>query len=229
MKIHRIIVLFCLLGLAVFTFTGCTVSEPQAADDPTNSTESQEPETSDDPTNSAETQEPESTNPWSEPIYGEEKEFVIMIEGMEETVAMTYTELDFAHWPGAAKVSLYIDRERYNCSVFEGEYDITPIGSGGDPMGRLHVFPSVGKTAQGAFDEIKSSIERNDRGPVTDEGTIELDNHTVLYLTTDAGETCYFVEYNGGCIVLSMNVESEAVEGHGTRLEAMAQTVKIIE
>lgn len=178
---------------------------------------------------SLDTQEPESSSPWSEPVYGEEKDFIIMIEGMEETVTMTYTEFDFSHWPGAAKVSLYIDRERYSCRVFEGEYDILPVGSDGDPIGWLHVFPEVGKTAQEVFDETKIFLESAERGDLTGEGTVELDNHTVLYITTSVGETDYFIDYDGGCIVLSTRVEPEAVEGLGVRLAAMVRTVKIIE
>lgn len=219
--------LFCLLSLVIVVFYGCANSEPEAVVDPTETTDTQEPLP--DSTNTEDTDTPDDTSPWSEPIYGEQKDFVISIEGMEETVPMTYTELDFAHWPGAAKVALYIDRTRYNCYVFEGEYNIVPIDSGENPLAMLHIFPRVGETAQEVFDETKNIYNGGERGSVIDEGTIELEHHTALYLTNDAGETCYFVDYNGGCVFLSLWVTGEAAEGHGARLAAMVNTVEISE
>lgn len=235
MKMCRIIALFCVLSLVILAFTGCAANNPEVSG--TYSSEIQEtestsplsePEVSDTPADTAETQETENESPWSEPIYGEEKDFVIMIEGMEEAVTMTHTELDFSHWPGAANVALYIDRERYDCGVFEGEYDIVPVESDGDPVCSLHVFPRVGETAQEALNETKTILESAERGELTGEGTMELDNYTALYITTSAGETDYFIDYSGGCIILSMSVKPEAIEGHGVRLAAMGRTVKII-
>lgn len=230
MKTRGIVVLFCLLSLAVLAFIGYTANKPKDTDEWSDYTVS-ESNTSDydNPASLTETQEPDDADQLAELIYGEKKDFVIVIEGIEETVTMTYTELDFANWPGAAKVSLYIDRDRYNCFIFEGEYDIVPVGSGEEPLSSMHIFPNVGKTAREVFDEIKNNTELSGRGSVAEEGTIESDNHTMLYMKTDgARNTYYAVEYNGGCIVIGMNVEPEAIEGSGIRMNAMARTVKII-
>lgn len=223
MKMRGIIVLFSLFGLMFLAFIGYTVSKPKNT--------VQWPDY-DDSTNLVEIQELDGTDQLAELIYyGEQKDFVITIEGMEETVTMTYMELDFTGWREAAKVSLYIDRERYDCSVFEGECDIVPIGSGEDPSSWMHIFPNAGKTAQEVLDEIKGNIERNGRSSVIEAGTTEVDNRTTLYLTTSDGHDTYSaVEYNGGCIVIGiLDVEPEEAEGHGIRMNAMAQTVKIIE
>jgi len=233
----RDITLFCLLVLAIPLFAACNVSKPETPPvvlppqvETSKSENPAEPQSSDTPELLlSDTTEPESANPWPEPIYGEIKDFTIMLEGMEEIVPMTYTVLDFSHWPGATNVGLYIDRERYACSVFEGEYDIVPVGSGGDTICSLHVFPKVGESSKDVLEETKIWIENGGHGDIISTGTTELDNHTVLYINTSAGLTSYFVDYNGGCIFLSLSVQPEAMEGHGVRMAEMLRTVKVVE
>jgi len=210
MKNRRMIVLFCLLGLAVLAFAGYIAHKP---------------EVSVDPARSAETQEPENTGFEPMPVYGEEKDFVITIGGIEETVTMTYTELDFSGLAEPAKVALYTDRTRYNGYSYEGEYYIVPIGSGEEPKCWLHIFPKTGETAQEVFEETKNTHKDS----IVSEGVMELDNDSVLYFTISTGSIYYFADYSGGCVFIDLTIEPETAEEHAIRLAAMAKTIKVIE
>ena len=236
MRIQRIVP-FCLLNLTILIFASCATSDPDVL--PVESTIQEEtplgPEQTLDDQQINDMEEPEITDTWPTPIYGEDKEFVILVEGEEETVTMTYTVLDFSHWSGAADVGLYIDRERYYCYSFEGEYDIVPVDHVyGEPTSWVHVYSIGGETAQEGFDDLKYRIENPSYSgdfdtEIMSEGTIELDNHTALYIATNIGATYYVIDYDGGCISLSLIVTPEAEEGHDDRLWAMAKTIIAVE
>lgn len=228
MKIHKTIALFCVLCLSVTALAGCGTKAPEESDASTPPAQSQKPASGTNLTVPDTPGTEQSSSPWGELQYGETKDFTIMIEGMEETVTMTYMVIDFS-WRNAPNVAMYIDRERYTCGAFEGEYDVVPIESGEDPICRLHIFPNEGKTAQEYYDELKPRIVEGWGEVITGEGTTQLDGHTTLFITTETS-TYYFIDYDGGCVSVSLNIYNpEAVEGHGGRLAETVKTVMILD
>ena len=172
-----------------------------------------------------ESPEPESSYGWPEPQYGDTKDFTIDIEGNEESVTMTYAEIDYSHM-AKVNVGIYIDLERYTLREFEAEYDILPVATGEYPVCSVHILPWEGKSVEEAVAESKKVIANNDDTTI-DEGNTELDNYTAYYVKSE-NSCSYFIEYDGGCLGLYISYESTEAQNHKPRLEAMIKTVMMI-
>lgn len=214
---RKVAVLLCLVSIFFVLFTGCNK--------PVTPSSSSSQESSGSESSSSAAPEPETP---SAPIPGETKDFAVVTGGTEETVTMTCTSLDFSHWAGAPEVYLYIDSSRYDCYLFEGEYNIAPLGSDMETTCVLHIYPAVGTSAQQALEDIKESIVTYDWGSITQEGTADLYNHSALFAATDRGQSYYFVDYEGGCLLVSLSVAPEAAQQHGPLMEEILKTLYVM-
>jgi len=208
--------------LFAITLAGCTnkPAEPLPSDNASPAVSSKPNSETDN-----EAPEPESSYGWPEPKYGDAKDFTVNIEGNEESVTMTYAEIDYSHL-ATVNIGMYIDLEMYKLREFEAEYDILPVSTGEYPVCSVHILPWEGKSVEQAVEESKEVIANNGETTIG-EGNTELDNYSAYYV--QAENSCsYFIEYDGGCLGLYIRYESAEAQSHKPRLEAMIKTVIII-
>lgn len=223
MKNKKTAALLCVLCLTLAIFAGCSKDPATESSDPSSPAQSDKPATSSSDISSI---PPEESYEMPEPEFGDEKDFEIEVEGQKETVTMTYTELKDSVGSYGSRYFLYVDLERYNCSTFEGEYSITPVGSGENPGCTVKFLPRKGMSAEEAKAEAVERIERLG-GTVSGEKETELGGNKALYFETEEGYA-YCVEDEGGSLYIGVALISpEANEGHGARIAAMLDTLEI--
>jgi len=155
------------------------------------------------------------------------KDFVISVEGMEETVSMELKEFDFSALNGP-KVSIYIDMERYQLGEFEGYQIVVPVDSGENPIADMQIGFRADKTVDELAPDFLSESYANES--ITDNGDVKLDSYTARNLVGKGEGTlwnAYLIQTDNGVLEITIRTETEATEGHGARLFASAKTINI--
>lgn len=157
--------------------------------------------------------------------YPQEDDFVIEIEGENETVTMQRYDLSFTDY-GHLEAGIYIDSSMYDVSFIDGGYMVVPAGSG-EVSTFLEIRYNKDVTdddlAAGVFELYTSDLE------ITDQGYYETDYCSARVVTGAAADGTFWVAYivpveAGGCAYMVLCLPPEAIEGHGARLEASTAT-----
>lgn len=172
-----------------------------------------------------ETATPVPENPPVAEEYPLEDDFVVQIEGTEETVTMQLYDLSFTDY-GNLEAGIYIDTSMYDVAFVEGGYVIVPAGSGEvSTFMEIRYFSDMSQEdlAAGIFELYTSDIVSMDESEAyTNDG----------YARVVSGECAdgtlwgaYIIEVEaGGCVSIVMRLPPEAIEGHGARLKASVST-----
>lgn len=202
------------LVLCLSLFSGCRAADPEPTPTPTPS-ETVEI-TPDVPNTIVDVTDPETTP--------ETDDFTVEVEGIPEQVSMTLVSGSFRHM-GGPEFSLYVDKTRYQVTDVDGYCYIT-LEAGDSIYGEIGFRPDTdAETLSAAFLREYGNMQQTQDG-----GDVTLGDYTARHLT---GETmtsvfdAYLIDVDGGCVTLVICTPGEAVEGHGIRLLASFETLKL--
>ena len=210
----RSIVLVCIIALLSSLLSGCgkeVIVTPKPAQEQTQ----------------METAAPEQTPAQTQEVggYPAERDFVVQIEGTDETVTMQLHDLTCMDW-GGFKAGIYIDDSMYDVSLDQGGYLVVPTGSG-----EVSTFMEIRYFSDMTEDELAARIfELYTSDLVTEDlGENYTENGYARVVSGQDAEGvnwgAYIIEVAaGGCVTLVMRLPAEAMEGHGARLMASAAT-----
>ena len=207
----RKIALICSIALLATLFTGCGLGGKETVVTP-------EPTLTD-----AQTAVPENAPAADE--YPAEKDYSIVLEGSEETVPMQLCELSFAD-EGGPEIGLYVDYAMYEPSSSDYSWLIVPFDAD-----VVTSYIEIDYFTDISVDDLAAQIFDNYDAVITaeDMGECELENCYARFVKGQAEDGsswyAYIIETEAGLITEVVRVDSEAVEGHGPRLLASADTI----
>lgn len=233
----KLIALSLALVLCLGLMAGCTKKESEPPVTPT--PEAAQPETPTDtpdiPDEPEDTANPDDPLGWDASIStGETKTFEVSIEGQSVPVEMTKHTLTL--FSNGMSIDIYVDTALYKVSIFEGEYDISPIEKTEDAPEMSETFINFCYLSDASADQLKEQAlgGRRDGSTVTDGGMVKLSDYDA-YLVSYLGKDCeyygsaYFIPLSSGTLLVGTRLDGESPEGHGPRFEAMLNTMKIVE
>ena len=214
----------CIVSLLVGLLSGCGLFEKEVKVTPNVKPQSTQNSSQDSLTplqTPSNTPKPSQVNE----EYPLEDDFVVEIEGENETVTMQLYDLSFTDY-GHLEAGIYIDSSMYDVSFIDGGYMVVPTGSGEVSTFmeiRYNKDVSDDDLAAGVFELYTSQLD------VVDQGYYETDYCYARVVTGAAADGTFWVAYivpveAGGCAYMVLCLPPEAIEGHGARLEASTAT-----
>lgn len=218
------IALICIVSLLASLLSGCGLFEKDVNVTPNTKPQTNllQPQATQTPLQKPEAT-PEPTQAFDE--YPLESEFIVEIEGTEETVTMQLYDLSFTDY-GNLEAGIYIDSSMYDVSFVDGGYLVVPAGSG-----EVSTFMEIRYNKDVTDDDLAAGIFQLYTTDlyIEDQGYYETDSCYARVVTGEAADGTYWIAYIvpvavGGCAYMMICLPPEAIEGHGARLEASSAT-----
>ena len=207
----RKIALICIVSLLATLVTGCGLGKKETIVSP-------------EPTETV-TQQPAPENTPVADEHPAEKDYSIVLEGTEETVPMQLCELSFAD-EGGPEIGIYVDYAIYEPSSSDYSWLIVPFDAD-----VVTSYIEIDYFTDISVDDLAAQIFDNYDAVITaeDMGECELENCYARFVKGQAEDGsswyAYIIETEAGLITEVVRVDPEAVEGHGPRLLASADTL----